>query len=83
MDSLSGVKARTNTSYTPMIEKLGGAPVLLEGGEIYSSFQNGGIDTASWSRTGITDFKLQEVTSYVIESDSGHVNNWMFMNLAA
>lgn len=39
--SFDGMKVRANASYINIIEQLGGSPVPLSGGEIYSSLQNG------------------------------------------
>jgi TRAP-type C4-dicarboxylate transport system substrate-binding protein len=79
--SFEGMKVRANASYIAIIEKLGGSPVPLGGGEIYSSLQNGVIDAAPWSATGLVDFKLYEVASHVLQPDFGSLSNWMFMNL--
>ncbi len=79
--SFEGMKVRANASYIGIIEKLGGSPVPLGGGEIYSSLQNGVIDAAPWSATGLVDFKLYEVASHVLQPDFGSLSNWMFMNL--
>lgn len=79
--SFDGMKVRANATYVAIIEKLGGSPVPLSGGEIYSGLQNGVVDAAPWARTGMMDFKLHEVTSHVVQPDFGTLNNWMFMNL--
>ncbi|MEM8579614.1 MAG: TRAP transporter substrate-binding protein DctP [Pseudomonadota bacterium] len=79
--SFDGMKLRANASYINIIEKLGGSPVPLAGGEIYSSLQNGVIDGAPWGAAGIVDFKLYEVASHVLQPDFGSLSNWMFMNL--
>ncbi len=79
--SFDGMKVRANASYIAIIEKLGGSPVPLSGGAIYSSLQNGVIDAAPWSATGLVDFKLYEVASHVLQPDFGSLSNWFFMNL--
>ena len=79
--SFEGMKVRANASYIAIIEKLGGSPVPLSGGAIYSSLQNGVIDAAPWSATGLVDFKLYEVASHVLQPDFGSLSNWLFMNL--
>lgn len=79
--SFDGMKVRANASYINIIEQLGGSPVPLSGGEIYSSLQNGVIDAAPWGAAGIVDFKLYEVASHVLQPDFGSLSNWMFMNL--
>lgn len=79
--SFEGMKVRANASYVAIIEKLGGSPVPLGGGAIYSSLQNGVIDAAPWSATGLVDFKLYEVSNHVLQPDFGSLSNWFFMNL--
>ena len=79
--SFEGMKVRANASYINIIEKLGGSPVPLSGGEIYSSLQNGVIDAAPWGASGLVAFKLYEVASHVLQPDFGSLSNWMFMNL--
>lgn len=79
--SFDGMKVRANASYINIIEKLGGSPVPLSGGEIYSSLQNGVIDAAPWGAAGIVDFKLYEVANHVLQPDFGSLSNWMYMNL--
>ena len=79
--SFAGMKVRANASYIAIIERLGGSPVPLSGGAIYSSLQSGVIDAAPWSATGLVDFKLYEVASHVLQPDFGSLSNWFFMNL--
>lgn len=79
--SFDGMKVRANASYLAIIEKMGGSPVPLSGGEIYSSLQNGVIDAAPWSATGLVDFKLFEVSSHVLQPDFGSLSNLILMNL--
>ena len=79
--SFEGMKVRANASYVNIIEKLGGSPVPLSGGQIYSSLQNGVIDAAPWGAAGLVAFKLYEVADYVLQPDFGSLSNWMYMNL--
>lgn len=79
--SFQGMKVRANASYVSIIEKLGGSPVPLSGGQIYSSLQNGVIDAAPWGAAGLVAFKLYEVADYVLQPDFGSLSNWMYMNL--
>jgi len=79
--SFDGMKVRANASYLAIIEKLGGSPVPLSGGEIYSALQNGVVDAAPWSSTGVVDFKLFEVASHVLQPDFGSLSNFILMNL--
>jgi TRAP-type C4-dicarboxylate transport system substrate-binding protein len=81
--SFDGMLVRANASYIAIIEQLGGTPVPLPGGEIYSSLQNGVINAAPWSATGLVDFQLYEVASHVVQPDFGSLSNWFLMNLDA
>lgn len=79
--SLEGMKVRANASYVGVIEKLGGTPVPLGGGQIYSSLQSGVIDAAPWSAIGLIDFKIYEVASHMLQPNFGSLSLWMWMNL--
>ena len=78
--SYSGMKVRATVSYIPVIENMGGSAVNMPGGEVYSALEKGVVDAAPWARTGILDWKWQEVTKYVVQPDFGNLYNWIFMN---
>lgn len=78
----SGLKLRANTTYQPLVKALGGASVLMSGGEIYQALQTGVIDGAAWSVVGVTDFKLNEVANYWTEPAYGQTGTTLLMNLA-
>jgi len=80
---LEGRKIRGTVSYHPMIRALGGSPVNLPGGEIYTSLQKSVIDGAAWGLTGAADFKWYEVASHYAEPVFGQVGLMIFMNLDA
>ena len=80
---LEGRKIRGTVSYHPMIRALGGSPVNMPGGEIYTSLQKGVIDGAAWGLTGAKDFKWYEVADYYAEPVFGQVGVMIFMNLDA
>lgn len=80
---LEGRKIRGTVSYHPMIRALGGSPVNMPGGEIYTSLQKGVVDGAAWSLTGAKDFKWYEVADYYAEPVFGQVGVMIFMNLEA
>ena len=80
---LEGRKIRGTVSYHPMIRALGGSPVNMPGGEIYTSLQKGVVDGAAWSLTGAKDFKWYEVAGYYAEPVFGQVGVMIFMNLEA
>jgi len=80
-NSLKGLKIRGTVSYHPMIRALGGSPVNMPGGEVYSALQKGVVDGAAWALTGAKDFKWYEVAGYLAEPKFGQVGTMIFMNL--
>ncbi|GAB5468945.1 MAG: hypothetical protein Kilf2KO_19750 [Rhodospirillales bacterium] len=79
--AFEGRKIRGTVSYHPMIEALGGSPVVMGGGEVYSALQTGVIDGAAWGLSGVKDFKWYEVADYVTRPVFGQVGLMIFMNL--
>ena len=77
---MDGLKIRGTVSYHPMIRALGGAPVNMPGGEVYTSLEKGTIDGAAWGLTGAKDFKWYEVAGYLAEPTFGQVGVMIFMN---
>jgi TRAP-type C4-dicarboxylate transport system substrate-binding protein len=78
-----GMKIRGTVSYHPMIEALGGSPVVLGGGEVYTALQTGVVDGAAWGLTGVKDFKWHEVASHLTRPVFGQVGVMILMNLDA
>ncbi|MEM8589188.1 MAG: TRAP transporter substrate-binding protein DctP [Pseudomonadota bacterium] len=81
--AFDGRNIRGTVSYHPMIEALGGAGVVMGGGEVYSALQTGAIDGAAWGLTGALDFNWHEVTGYMAEPGFGQVGLMIFMNVDA
>lgn len=79
--AFAGMKIRGTVSYHPMIEALGGAPVVMGGGEVYTALQTGVIDGAAWGLTGAKDFKWYEVAGYMTRPVFGQVGVMILMNL--
>lgn len=80
--ALDGMKVRGTVSYHPMIKALGGSPVVMGGGEVYSALEKGVIDAAAWGLTGVLDFKWNEVAKYFARPGFGQASLYIFMNLA-
>jgi TRAP-type transport system periplasmic protein len=80
-DALKGLKIRGAPIYHPLITALGGAPVVLQGGEIYSGLEKGVIDGAAWPVFGIEPYKWHEVAKYLARPAFGAVSHQIFMNL--
>lgn len=79
--SLSGRKMRSNPSLQNTILALGGSPVTMSGGEVYTSLQKGVIDGAAWTLVGVRDFKWQEVAGYMVRPTFGSISMMITMNL--
>lgn len=83
LPGLKGMKVRGTVSYHPMIKALGGSPVVMGGGELYSALEKGVIDAAAWSLTGVADLKLHEVAKFLVRPSFGSATWLMLMNLKA
>ena len=81
--SLGGRKIRGTVAYHPMIEALGGSPVVMPGGEVYTALERGVADGAAWASTGVIDFKWNEVAGFLARPTYGQSGLAIFMNLAA
>lgn len=79
--AFEGRNIRGTVSYHPMIEALGGAGVVMGGGEVYSALQTGALDGAAWGLTGALDFNWHEVADYMVEPAFGQAGVMIFMNL--
>jgi TRAP-type transport system periplasmic protein len=80
-NGLAGMKVRATVSYHPMIKALGGSPVVMGAGEVYSALEKGVIDAAAWGLTGVADFKWNEVAKFLCRPTFGQASLFTFMNL--
>lgn len=64
---LTGLKIRVSPVYTPLVTALGGTPISMAPGEIFTGVERGVVDGYGWTYTGIDVFGLQEVTKYIID----------------
>jgi len=78
--SLKGLKIRTPPAGAPMIKALGGAPVSLPPGEIYTALQKGVIDGFTLVAVGLKDYKIYEVAKYLARPKFGFISFALFMN---
>lgn len=80
-NALEGRRIRGTPIYHPVIEALGGSPVVLPGGEIYPSLERGVVDGAAWPTVGAVAFKWYEVADYLMRPTFGQVSHMVLMNL--
>lgn len=62
--NLQGKSVRTSAATSGIVESLGGVPVDLPGGEVYTALERGVVDGASWAAVGPSSLGLQEVVGY-------------------
>ena len=79
--ALEGRRIRGTPIYHPIIEALGGSPVVLPGDEIYPSLERGVVDGAAWPTVGAVGFRWFEVADYMMRPSFGQVGHPVFMNL--
>jgi TRAP-type C4-dicarboxylate transport system substrate-binding protein len=81
-DDWKGRKIRGVVSYHGVIRALGGEPVVLPIGEIYSALERGVVDGACMPAAGMLANKHYEVAKYRVEPTFGSTNVIFAMNLA-
>jgi len=62
-----GLKIRVSPVYTPLVNALGGAPISMAPGEIFTGLERKVVDGFGWTYTGIDTLGLHEVSKYVID----------------
>ena len=81
-DDWKGRKMRGVVSYHGVIRALGGEPVVLPIGEIYSALERGVVDGACMPAAGMLANKHYEVAKFRMEPTFGSTNVIFAMNLA-
>jgi TRAP-type transport system periplasmic protein len=80
--SFKGRKVRGTLSYHGVIRLLGGSPVVLPGGQIYTALEKGVIDGAAWPAAGMLTMKHYEVAKFKVRPTFGTTNTGFWINLA-
>ncbi|QGU07423.1 Monocarboxylate 2-oxoacid-binding periplasmic protein precursor [Corynebacterium occultum] len=62
--NLRGKSIRTSSATSGIVDALGGVPVDLPGGEVYTALERGVVDGASWAAVGPSSLGLQEVVGH-------------------
>ncbi len=78
---LSGLKIRGTRTYHGVIRALGGSPVVLPPGEIYTALERGVVDGTGFTTTGALKFKWHEVAKFRVRPLFGVANYPILMNL--
>jgi len=80
--AFKGSKIRGTLSYHGVIRLLGGSPVVLPGGQIYTALEKGVIDGAAWPAAGMLTMKHYEVAKFKVRPTFGTTNTGFWINLA-
>lgn len=80
---LEGRRLRGSPTYTNVTKGLGGTPVLMSSGDVYSALDRGVIDGAAWGLNGVEDLGWHEVAGYFTKPTFGQTYTYLFMNLEA
>ena len=78
---VKGRKIRGTLSYHGVIKLLGGSPVVLPGGQIYTALEKGVIDGACWPAAGMLSMKHYEVAKFKVRPTFGTSNLGLWINL--
>jgi TRAP-type C4-dicarboxylate transport system substrate-binding protein len=65
--NFAGLQLRVSPVYLPLVSALGGTPVTIAPGEVYTALERGAIDGYGWTYTGIELFGWHEKTKAVID----------------
>lgn len=77
----SGRKIRGVSTYIPVIEALGGAPVNTDMGEVYAAMERGVVDGACAPQSVFRGTKHYEVAKFRTEPTFGQLVSYIAMNL--
>ncbi|NBB76208.1 MAG: hypothetical protein GVY02_02415, partial [Bacteroidetes bacterium] len=66
MEDLAGKKMRAGGPHAIFHETMGGAPVSMNAGDIYTAIKLGTVDGTYWDTGGIDDMAFHEVIDYAI-----------------
>ncbi len=82
MSDLAGLKVRTPSASTKaMVEAWGATPVMMPVTDLYDSLKKGVVDAALMPLSGISSFKLYEISKYVTIGDFYVSTFFMVMNV--
>lgn len=65
--NFKGLSIRTSSATSNMVKSLGGTPVDLPGGEIYTALERGVIDGTAWASVGAAEWGIPKVAKYYVQ----------------
>ena len=81
---IKGRKIRGTSTYHPLIKKLGGSPVVLSFGQIYTALEKGVVDGYCWPVYGLLATKFYEAgAKYVMRPTLGVSRSFTLVNVRA
>jgi TRAP-type transport system periplasmic protein len=84
VDGLKGRKIRGTATYHPLIKNLGGSPVVLTFGQMYTALEKGVVDGYAFPLYGLRTFKFYEAgAKYVMRPAMGVSKTFTLMNVRA
>lgn len=84
VDGLKGRKIRGTATYHPLIKNLGGSPVVLTFGQMYTALEKGVVDGYAFPLYGLRTFKFYEAgAKYVMRPAMGVSKSFTLMNVRA
>lgn len=79
----SGLRIRVSPVYTPLVTALGGTPVSMAPGDVYTGLERGVIDGYGWTYNGVNVFGWNEVSKYVINHPFYSLDGALLINQSA
>lgn len=76
----TGLRLRVTPVYTEFVSELGGTPVSMAPGDVYTAMERGVVNGYGWSYGGLTDYAWHEVTKYVIDHPFFTANTAILFN---
>ncbi len=81
---IKGRKIRGTATYHPLIKKLGGSPVVLTLGQLYTALEKGVVDGYCWPLYGLRTFKFYEAgAKFVMRPSLGVSKSFTVINAKA
>lgn len=64
--NLAGKSVRTSAATSAVVQALGGTPVEMPGGEVFTALERGVIQGTTWTSVGATDWGFEKQTRYYL-----------------